>query len=272
MRRRAKPPPHPADPPTTTNRHTNAHLLSGTTTRLRGVKTVVEAGTANSAFAKGGRCPTVRQPLSTWAPALHRTDEPLVLCQPFLTPLIGRQRALSTPQSEKFLGLRSLPAGLALTPFRESGYCLLIEALERLGDIAEALRAHESLRMRLRDELGTAPSSQAQTLHGRLLRGGPVAAVETADVHPTKIPTSKRPRQPDHRLHYPAWRAVSRAARHKHMTHNQSRPGAASDSRLPRWLSQKGTPRLTAFAEIVQLPAPMRRRPRPATPQTRVPR
>jgi hypothetical protein len=69
---------------------------------------VVEAGTANSAFAKGGRCPAVRQPLSTWAPGLHPTDEPLVLCQPFLIALIGRQRALSTP-SEKFLA--SFPGG-----------------------------------------------------------------------------------------------------------------------------------------------------------------
>ena len=34
-------------------------------------------GTANCAFAKGGRCQTVRQPLSTWAPGLHPTDEPL---------------------------------------------------------------------------------------------------------------------------------------------------------------------------------------------------
>ena len=80
---------------------------------------VVEAGTANSAFAKGGRCPTVRQPLSTWAPALHRTDEPLVLCQPFLIALIGRQRALSTPIRE-ISGLPSLGAGVTLTQAAES--------------------------------------------------------------------------------------------------------------------------------------------------------
>ena len=147
------------------------------------MRMVVEAGTANSAFAKGGRCPTVRQPLSTWAPALHRTDEPLVLCQPFLTCLIGRQRAPSTPIRENF-SRPSPPAGLALTPFRESDYCLVMGALRRLGSIADALCVYESLRLRLREELGTLPSSQAQTLHGRLLRGGPVAAVETADVHP----------------------------------------------------------------------------------------
>jgi DNA-binding SARP family transcriptional activator len=145
---------------------------------------VVEAGTANSAFAKGVRCPTVRQPLSTWAPALHRTDEPLVLCQSFLIALIGRQRALSTPIRETSC-LPSLPAGLALTPFSGERYCLLTEALERRGNIAEVLRLYESLRLRLREELGTAPSSQAPTLDGRPLhRGGPVAAVNTAHVQP----------------------------------------------------------------------------------------
>jgi len=80
---------------------------------------VVEAGTANSAFAKGGRCPTVRQPLSTWAPALHRTDEPLVLCQPFLIALIGRQQPLSTPTPENF-SYPSLQAGMTLTGTAES--------------------------------------------------------------------------------------------------------------------------------------------------------
>jgi hypothetical protein len=34
-------------------------------------------------------------------------------------------------------------------------YCLLIEALERLGNIAEVLRLYESLRLRLREELGS---------------------------------------------------------------------------------------------------------------------
>ena len=119
MRRRAKPPPHPADPPTTTNRHTNAHLLSGTTTRLREVKTVVEAG-RQRALTKGGRCQTVRQPLSTWAPALHRTDEPLVLCQSPLIAVIGRQRAVSTPIRETSRR-SSLPAGLARTAPRWCG-------------------------------------------------------------------------------------------------------------------------------------------------------
>ena len=41
---------------------------------------------------------------------------------------------------------------MALTPFRESGCCLLMEVLERLRNIAEALRLCESLRLCLREE------------------------------------------------------------------------------------------------------------------------
>src|SRR5689334_6370266 len=79
---------------------------------------VVKAG-SQRALTKGGRCLTVRQPLSTWAPALHRTDEPLVLCQSFLIALIGRQRALSTPIRE-ISGLPSLPAGVTRARAAES--------------------------------------------------------------------------------------------------------------------------------------------------------
>lgn len=58
---------------------------------------------------------------------------------------------------------------IAAAPYRESGYCLLMEALERSGDVAEALRVHDRLRSRLREELGIAPSAPAQRLHERLL-------------------------------------------------------------------------------------------------------
>jgi DNA-binding SARP family transcriptional activator len=58
-------------------------------------------------------------------------------------------------------------------PFRESGYCLLMETLALRGRSAEALRVYAGLQERLREELGTAPSAQAQRLHEQLLRGVP---------------------------------------------------------------------------------------------------
>lgn len=66
-------------------------------------------------------------------------------------------------------------------PYRETGYCLHMRALEQLGNVAEALRVYETLRTRLREELGVAPSAQAQALHTRLLRGDPPTATETLD-------------------------------------------------------------------------------------------
>ena len=56
-----------------------------------------------------------------------------------------------------------------LAPYRETGHRILIEALERRGNLAEALRAYERLRILLREDLGTAPSPALQAVHRRLL-------------------------------------------------------------------------------------------------------
>jgi SARP family transcriptional regulator, regulator of embCAB operon len=56
-----------------------------------------------------------------------------------------------------------------LSPYRESGYALLMEAFERQGNVAEALRVYESLRGLLREELGAAPAPAVQRVHERLL-------------------------------------------------------------------------------------------------------
>ena len=58
---------------------------------------------------------------------------------------------------------------IELAPYRESGHRILIEALERRGNVAEALLAYDRLRVLLRDELGVAPSAPVQDLHRRLL-------------------------------------------------------------------------------------------------------
>ncbi len=57
-------------------------------------------------------------------------------------------------------------------PYRESGYVLLMEALEAEGNVAEALRVFDGLRTLLRDELGTSPSPDTMAVHERLLRPG----------------------------------------------------------------------------------------------------
>ncbi|HEX6858280.1 MAG TPA: BTAD domain-containing putative transcriptional regulator [Streptosporangiaceae bacterium] len=56
-----------------------------------------------------------------------------------------------------------------LAPYRETGHRLLMEALAQRGNIAEALRAYERLRVLLREELGIMPSPTVQGVHRRLL-------------------------------------------------------------------------------------------------------
>ena len=67
---------------------------------------------------------------------------------------------------------RSGRAIVESAPFRESGHLLLMEALAARGDVAEALRAYEDLRVRLRDELGAIPGADLRALHERLLSEG----------------------------------------------------------------------------------------------------
>ena len=56
-----------------------------------------------------------------------------------------------------------------LAPYRETGHRLLMEALARRGNVAEALRAYEKLRVLLREELGIAPSPAMRSVHQQLL-------------------------------------------------------------------------------------------------------
>lgn len=57
-------------------------------------------------------------------------------------------------------------------PFRESGYRLLMRALDETGNRAEALRVFDTLRCLLNDELGTTPGPEISSLHRRLLGAG----------------------------------------------------------------------------------------------------
>lgn len=62
---------------------------------------------------------------------------------------------------------------IKLAPYRESGYRLLIGALDRGDNVAEALRVYERLRTLLREELGIAPGTATQELHRRLIERRP---------------------------------------------------------------------------------------------------
>jgi DNA-binding SARP family transcriptional activator len=70
----------------------------------------------------------------------------------------------SLPQAEE-CGRRLIE----LAPYRETGYRILMEALEQRGNTAEALLAFDRLRVLLHDELGIAPGPAVQSVHRRLL-------------------------------------------------------------------------------------------------------
>jgi DNA-binding SARP family transcriptional activator len=57
-----------------------------------------------------------------------------------------------------------------LAPLRESGYQVLMRALARQGNVAEAFGVHARLREVLRDELGISPCAATQAVYDRLLR------------------------------------------------------------------------------------------------------
>jgi len=79
------------------------------------------------------------------------------------------RRSLGIGGAEVAVAERTARRLIDLSPYRESGYALLMEAFHRQGNIAEALRVYESLRSLLRDELGAAPSPTVQYMHRRLL-------------------------------------------------------------------------------------------------------
>lgn len=70
--------------------------------------------------------------------------------------------------TELAAAVRSGRALIAAVPFRETGYRLLMRALEAQGNTAEALTVYDTLRTTLRDELGVSPSPATQELFGRL--------------------------------------------------------------------------------------------------------
>lgn len=70
---------------------------------------------------------------------------------------------------------------VAAEPYRESAYALLMRALAAQGNVAQALRVYDEMRVRLRDELALAPGPRLRALHGQLLG-------EASTVAPPSLP------------------------------------------------------------------------------------
>jgi AAA ATPase domain/Bacterial transcriptional activator domain len=130
----------------------------------RAAEAALAAGDAAAALerARAALALTGRPPLPGWADQLR--------CEALETAARSAL-ALGEPASAEQLA-RAL---IELEPYRESGYGLLMEALARGGDVAEALLTFDRVRALLRDELGVSPAPALTALRERLL-GRPAPA------------------------------------------------------------------------------------------------
>lgn len=71
---------------------------------------------------------------------------------------------------EQSLAVEAARDAVALEPFRETAWQLLMRAHAAGGNTAEALRAYEQCRALIADELGVSPSPQTRALHTELLQ------------------------------------------------------------------------------------------------------
>ena len=76
--------------------------------------------------------------------------------------------SLETGQAE--LAAQIAEEAIAREPFRESGYQRLMEAHEKLGNRAEAVRAYHRCRELLIDELGVSPSPETEDVYLSILK------------------------------------------------------------------------------------------------------
>jgi DNA-binding SARP family transcriptional activator len=80
--------------------------------------------------------------------------------------------ALGLGGSELAVGEKAARELVAASPYRERGHALLMALVTARGNPAEALRIYETLRERLRDELGATPAPGLRRMQERLLRAG----------------------------------------------------------------------------------------------------
>jgi DNA-binding SARP family transcriptional activator/DNA-binding CsgD family transcriptional regulator len=80
-------------------------------------------------------------------------------------------------------------AAVQSQPFRESARAALMEILRARGNVNEALRVYEDIRVLLREELGSSPGAALVAQHEKLLRDDPVAGPKPVRA-PTRTPST----------------------------------------------------------------------------------
>ena len=89
--------------------------------------------------------------------------------------IVGTKLGTATwPEAEQ-----AARAAVQAQPFRESARTALMEVLRARGNVNEALRVYEDIRVLLREELGSSPGPALVALHAQLLRDEPAPAPAT---------------------------------------------------------------------------------------------
>ena len=152
-------------------------------TAVTAARAGLEAGSASEAWSCAEEAlGIVEQPLlrdldRPWLDDQRRLLEAL---RPALLAVVG-QAGLALGGSALARGTEAARELAALEPFRESARALLMRLLASGGDIAEAVRVYDDLRIHLRDELGLIPSPQLTALHERLLTAPEAVIAVSAD-------------------------------------------------------------------------------------------
>ncbi|MDA0185418.1 AAA family ATPase [Solirubrobacter phytolaccae] len=93
-------------------------------------------------------------------------------------------------------------AAVQSQPFRESARGALMEVLKARGNVNEALRVYEDIRVLLREELGSSPSAALVALHQQLLRDdGPPATAAPEPPKAKPVPRSSTLVERDREVH-----------------------------------------------------------------------
>jgi DNA-binding SARP family transcriptional activator len=95
----------------------------------------------------------------------------------------ARLKGAALPEAEQ-----AARAAVQAEPFRESARVALMQVLRARGNVAEALRVYEDVRVLLREELGAAPGAGLMSLHEQLLRDEP--APQSAAPAQPRIPAA----------------------------------------------------------------------------------
>jgi DNA-binding SARP family transcriptional activator len=140
--------------------------------RLTDARTARENGeTAKAALLMGNALALWHGGALAGAPGPYAESRRVRLAEVYMTAL-EEKLALDVEAGNHATAIPELKSLLTDHPYREGLSALLMHALYKSSRQAEALVAFDTMRRRLRDELGIDPGPALRTMHQRILRGG----------------------------------------------------------------------------------------------------